>query len=194
MRKLLLTNEAVGQFCAGASMLHNLSQCKLLIKKASIAGAKVNCRFITIIYFTILCQALFLPEASDYIASSPTETISLVRSVEDSIFVRGIQEECKTLGLAVNVGIHEPTVSGQKVKNTSIWIDKKGIITQRYQKIHLFDVDIKGGPVLKESNSVEKGMSILPPFETDIGCVGLTICFDVSHSFCYHIFYHFRAA
>jgi predicted amidohydrolase len=43
----------------------------------------------------------------------------------------------------------------------------------------LFDVDIAGGPVLKESNSVEKGMSILPPFETAVGRVGLTICFDV---------------
>lgn len=64
------------------------------------------------------------------------------------------------------------------MKNTSIWIER-GQITQRYQKIHLFDVDITGGPVLKESNSVEKGMSILPPFETAVGRVGLTICFDV---------------
>jgi predicted amidohydrolase len=40
------------------------------------------------------------------------------------------------------------------VKNTLIWIDEDGRITQRYQKIHLFDVDIKGGPVLKESRSV----------------------------------------
>jgi len=93
--------------------------------------------------------------------------------------VRGIQEEAKAHSLAVNVGIHEPTISGKKVKNTSIWIDENGNITQRYQKIHLFDVEIKDGPVLKESNSVEKGMSILPPFDTPVGRVGLTICFDV---------------
>jgi predicted amidohydrolase len=127
----------------------------------------------------IYLQALFLPEASDYIASSPAETVSLVRSVEDSPFVRGIQEEAKAYGLAVNVGIHEPTISGKKVKNTSIWINENGEITQRYQKIHLFDVEIKNGPVLKESNSVEKGTSILPPFNTSLGRVGLTICFDV---------------
>jgi deaminated glutathione amidase len=127
----------------------------------------------------IYLQALFLPEASDYIASSPAETVSLVRSVEDSPFVRGIQEEAKAYSLAVNVGIHEPTISGKKVKNTSIWINENGEITQRYQKIHLFDVEIKNGPVLKESNSVEKGTSILPPFNTSLGRVGLTICFDV---------------
>lgn len=102
-----------------------------------------------------------------------------MKSVEDSPFVRGIQEEAKAHSLAVNVGIHEPTISGEKVKNTSIWINENGDITQRYQKIHLFDVEIKGGLVLKESNSVEKGMSILPPFETQVGRVGLTICFDV---------------
>lgn len=106
--------------------------------------------------------------------------MSLARSVEDSIFVRGLQEDARQHGIAVNVGIHEPTAGGDKVKNTSIWIDERGRITQRYQKVHLFDVDIKGGPVLKESNSVEKGSSILPPFETPVGKVGLTICFDVS--------------
>jgi predicted amidohydrolase len=40
------------------------------------------------------------------------------------------------------------------VKNTVLWIDEQGSITQRYQKLHLFDVDIKGGPVLKESEYV----------------------------------------
>jgi predicted amidohydrolase len=161
-------------------MIHNLNQCKVLIKKASAAGAKVGgSTWYPDRFFKLCYQALFLPEASDYIASSPTETVSLVKSVEDSPFVRGIREEAKAHSLAINVGIHEPTPSGRKVKNTSIWINEKGDITQRYQKIHLFDVEIKDGPVLKESNSVEKGMSILPPFDTSVGRVGLTICFDV---------------
>lgn len=121
---------------------------------------------------------LFLPEASDYIASSAEESVRLARPVDDSIFVQGIQTASKAANIAVNVGIHEPAESGKKLKNTSIWIED-GEITQRYQKLHLFDVDIKGGPLLKESNSVEKGMSILPPFETAVGRVGLTICFDV---------------
>ena len=102
----------------------------------------------------------------------------MARSVNDSIFVQGLQAASKAADIAINVGIHEPGESGKKVKNTSVWIEH-GQITQRYQKIHLFDVDIEGGPVLKESNSVEKGMSILPPFETAVGRVGLTICFDV---------------
>lgn len=81
--------------------------------------------------------------------------------------------------MPINVGIHEPTTGGKRVKNTLIWIDEKGEITQRYQKLHLFDVEIKGGPVLKESNSVEPGSAILPPFQTGLGFMGLMICFDL---------------
>lgn len=75
-------------------------------------------------------------------------------------------------------GIHEPA-ENEKVKNTLIWIDGGGEIIQRYQKLHLFDVEIKGGPVLKESNIVEKGTYILPPFDTPVGRIGLTVCFDL---------------
>jgi predicted amidohydrolase len=65
------------------------------------------------------------------------------------------------------------------VKNTLIWIDADGEIKHRYQKLHLFDVEIEGGPVLRESKSVEKGSKIVPPFDTAVGKVGPLICFDV---------------
>lgn len=96
-------------------------------------------------------QALFLPEASDYIAGSARESVALVKSVDDSDFVQGLCEEARRSSLPIHVGVHEPGVDPNKVKNTVLWIDEQGCITQRYQKVHLFDVDIKDGPVLKES-------------------------------------------
>ena len=81
--------------------------------------------------------------------------------------------------MPVNVGVHEPTTSGSKVKNTLLWIDKDGNIAHRYQKLHLFDVDIEGGPTLQESNRVERGPRIEDPFPTALGNVGMMICFDL---------------
>ena len=93
--------------------------------------------------------------------------------------MRGLQREASQAKLPINVGIHEPATGGQRVKNTLIWIDEKGEITQRYQKLHLFDVEIEGGPILRESKSVEPGRSILPPFQSPLGLMGLMICFDL---------------
>ncbi|KAJ5387995.1 hypothetical protein N7509_010536 [Penicillium cosmopolitanum] len=153
---------AVGQLCATASITSNLAQCQTLVRKAAAAGAKV----------------LFLPEAADYIASSAEESLSLAQSPEQGDFVSELQKSARLSGLHINVGIHG-IASENRLKNSLVWIDDKGDITQNYQKVHLFDVDIKGGPVLKESTNVQPGQSILPPFETPIGRVGLAICFDL---------------
>ena len=122
---------------------------------------------------------MFLPEASDYIASSPAETVALARSVEESQFVQGIRDEAQRANLPISVGIHEPTESGKKVRNMLIWVNHQGEVVQNYQKLHLFDVLLEGGPVVMESRSIEKGMKIVPPFETPVGRVGLAICFDL---------------
>jgi deaminated glutathione amidase len=103
---------------------------------------------------------LFLPEASDYIASNADETVALAKSVTDSEFVLGLQADARRFQLPINVGIHEPAQDGKKVKNTLIWIDEKGDIVQRYQKLHLFDVEIKDGPILRESKYVGSGDSV----------------------------------
>ena len=68
--------------------------------------------------------------------------------------MKGLQHEAKMANLPINVGIHEPTDDGKKVKNIAIWIDGKGEIVHRYQKLHLFDVELENGPVLMESKFV----------------------------------------
>ncbi len=94
--------------------------------------------------------------------------------MESSPFVLGLRKAAKESSLAINVGIHVPANNG-KVFNRSCWINEKGEIEAYYDKLHLFDYG-----ALKESSSVEAGRKILPPVDTVIGQVGLTICFDVS--------------
>jgi len=144
-------------------MSHNLTQCVRLIQLASRANA----------------SALFLPEASDYIASSPSETLSLCKPTTTSEFVLGLQAEAEKHKLPINVGVHEPATCGTKVKNTLLWIDENGRIAHRYQKLHLFDVEIEGGPVIQESKAVERGTKVEDPIFTPLGKVGMMICFDL---------------
>ena len=124
-------------------------------------------------------KVLFLPEAADYIGGSPDESYNLCKSVTESPFVLGLQEEAKKNNLCINVGIHEPSEAPKKIKNTLIWIDENGQITQRYQKLHMFDMELDDGPTMKESDTVEPGNSILPPFDSPVGRIGSCICFDL---------------
>jgi deaminated glutathione amidase len=93
--------------------------------------------------------------------------------METSPFVLSLRKAAKESTLAINVGIHVPAAGG-KLSNRSCWINEKGDIEAVYDKIHLFDYG-----ALKESNSVEAGKVIVPPINTVVGRVGLTICFDV---------------
>ncbi|KAF9878939.1 carbon-nitrogen hydrolase [Colletotrichum karsti] len=160
------TPAAVGQICSTASLSHNLEQCVRLVAKAAVGGAKV----------------LFLPEASDYIASSPQESLSLALPQSTSPFVLGLQEQAKKHNLAINVGIHVPapatadSPTPAKLLNRSLWIDADGTINHAatYDKLHLFDY----GP-LRESATVQPGTRLTPPFPTPVGRVGSLICFDL---------------
>lgn len=93
----------------------------------------------------------------------------------------GLQQDAKRHSLSISVGVHEPSDDPQskRIKNTLLWISEEGEITQRYQKLHLFDLEIEGGPVMKESNTIEPGNKILAPFDSAVGKIGSMICFDL---------------
>lgn len=159
---------AVGQFCATSSLINNANIIKELILQASKAGASV----------------LFLPEASDYIASSPDQSLTLAKPVESSNAIQdGVVAALKSIPMGqvkpyVSIGVHEPT-SGTRVKNTLLWFSPDGELLNRYQKLHLFDVEITNGPILKESNGVEPGNKLIEPFDSPIGKIGPAICYDI---------------
>jgi predicted amidohydrolase len=102
--------------------------------------------------------------------------------METSPFVVGLRKAAKENSLAINVGIHVLADNG-KMTNRSCWINENGDIEAYYDKIHLFDYG-----ALRESNSVEAGSEIIPPVNTVVGRVGLSICFDVRTQFLSFLF------
>ena len=95
--------------------------------------------------------------------------------------MQGLAEDARKHSLPISVGIHEPSdnPNSERITNCLIWINEKGEVAQRYKKLHLFDLEIEGGPQMRESDVIEPGNKILPPFESPVGKIGAMICFDL---------------
>ncbi|MCL1472738.1 carbon-nitrogen hydrolase family protein [Argonema antarcticum] len=71
-------------------------------------------------------------------------------------------------------------VTSDKVYNTALLFDPSGQELARYQKVHLFDVNVPDGNTYQESSTVMAGTSIPPVAATkELGNLGLSVCYDV---------------
>ncbi|EUC26682.1 hypothetical protein COCCADRAFT_42294 [Bipolaris zeicola 26-R-13] len=156
---------AIAQIRSTDSAEANLHISEDLIQQASSEGA----------------QAIFFPEASDYICSDGARCKQLCQPIEYSIFVQGLRKQARKYKLPVAVGIHEPCTDAEntRVKNTLVWINEAGEVLHRYQKVHMLEMKLSDGPQIHEGDFCQPGRSVLSPFETPIGRVGAMICFDL---------------
>jgi deaminated glutathione amidase len=84
----------------------------------------------------------------------------------------------KELGVWLLIGSLAIKVNDEKTANRSFLIDPNGNITARYDKIHMFDVDLPSGETYRESNTVAGG-SRAALADLQWGKLGLTICYDL---------------
>jgi predicted amidohydrolase len=84
----------------------------------------------------------------------------------------------KNLNVWLLIGSLAIKVSDAKTANRSFLIDPNGRIAARYDKIHLFDVDLPSGETYRESNTVAGGNRATVA-DLPWGKVGLTICYDL---------------
>ena len=160
------TMVAVLQMQSTQSKEENRDQALNLIERAKSRGAKV----------------LFLPECFDFVAQSREIVASAAEPLDGKTiaFYRSVASD-KNVWLSLG-GFHERPVdfdADSRIYNTHVMINNKGDICGLYRKTHLFDVDIKGGVRLKETDHTRPGCTIGPPIKTPAGHVGLAICYDL---------------
>jgi predicted amidohydrolase len=84
----------------------------------------------------------------------------------------------KELGLWLHIGSMGIALPERRIANRSYLIDPAGAIAARYDKIHMFDVDLGNGEAYRESEAFAPGTQAVVA-ELPWGPIGLTICYDV---------------
>src|SRR5256714_11576722 len=118
------------------------------------------------------------PEMSNILEVSRERLFAAIVPEEQDASLATFRELARALGIYVHVGSLAIKASTDKAINRSFLIDRRGEIVARYDKIHMFDVDLKGGGSYRESRSYRPGdLSGL----TDLpwGRLGLSICYDL---------------
>ena len=117
------------------------------------------------------------PEMTNILERDRAQLFDKVRTEEQDETLAAVQEAARRRRVTVQIG-SLAVRSGDKLANRAILVGPDGAVTARYDKIHLFDVDLPNGESWRESRTYAGGERAVA-VETDLGRLGLTICYDV---------------
>ena len=161
--RLTSTRAALLQMTAGVDPAANAATLVAAITEARTAGADM----------------LFTPEMSGCLDMDRARSAAVIRSENEDEVLLAVRDAARAQAMWVQLGslaIADPG-SGKR-RNRSYLIDDQGAIRARYDKMHLFDVDLPSGESWRESNSYVGGEGPVVA-DTPWGRLGLTICYDL---------------
>jgi predicted amidohydrolase len=122
---------------------------------------------------------LFTPEMSGLLdRDSKRGAASIVGEDEDRA-LRACRDTARERCMWVHLGSLAIRADDGKVANRGFVIDDRGEVRARYDKIHLFDVDLPTGESWRESAVYAGGNEAVAVDGTPVGRLGLTICYDL---------------
>jgi deaminated glutathione amidase len=121
---------------------------------------------------------LFTPEMSGLLDRDRKRAAGqIVREDEDRVLA-AVREAAARTGVWVALGSLAVMREDGRWANRGFVIDADGAIAARYDKIHMFDVDLATGESWRESNAYAAGEGVVT-VATPVGRLGLTICYDI---------------
>ncbi len=152
---------AVVQVVAGREVRENLAKATQLVEAAARRGARL----------------VVLPENFAFMGPE-SERVAVAEKLGEGPVSRWGFSLARRLGLELLLGgIPEASPVDGKVYNTALLIGPEGILGT-YRKIHLFDVDVPGGPAVRESDHTLAGREVVC-LQRPWGRLGLSICYDL---------------
>jgi deaminated glutathione amidase len=157
-----LTRIAVLQMTSGIDPLANAETLVGAIGAAAMGGA----------------QMLFTPEMSGLIDRDRTRATPNVVPEAQSPVLTAVREAAAGAGVWVAIGSIPVLRDDGRWANRAYVINANGEIAARYDKIHMFDVDLSTGESWRESAAYAPGEAVVT-VDCPVGKLGLTICYDL---------------
>jgi predicted amidohydrolase len=155
-------NAAMIQMRSGLDPAANLAAALDLIEKAKDAGA----------------DYVLTPEMTNILAAKREQLFAKIVAEEQDATLATLREVARKLAIYIHIGSLAIKASPEKAANRSFLIDRRGEVAARYDKIHMFDVDLAGGESYRESNTYRPG-ELAMVADLPWGRLGLTVCYDL---------------
>ena len=150
---------AAAQMTSGLDIAANLDTAARLIGEAGARGARV----------------VVLPENYAFMGRSEAERRNVVEALDDGPVQEATARAARSAGTWVIAGTTPIAVDGDpRPANACLVYDDRGRRVARYDKIHLFDVDLPDGTALRESDNTLAGDEAVTT-STPFGTLGLSI-------------------
>jgi deaminated glutathione amidase len=150
------------QMRSGLSPQANLDAALRLIGEAKSAGA----------------DYVLTPEMTNILEVKRERLFAAIEPEDNDGSLAAFRELARKLGIYLHVGSLAIKLSAEKAANRSFLIDRKGEIIARYDKIHMFDVDLANGESYRESRNYRPG-DLAVAADLPWGRLGLTVCYDL---------------
>ena len=124
-------------------------------------------------------EMLFTPEMSGLLDRNTERARKSLRDEEDDLVLAACREAARRHHVWIHLGSLAVLVDYGKLANRGFVIDREGQVRARYDKIHLFDVDLPTGESWRESSTYSAGTGVALVNGTPVGKLGLTICYDL---------------
>mgnify|MGYP001380640867 CR=1 FL=1 len=151
------------QYTSTKDELHTLKTIKLLIDKAVKEKAEL----------------IALPECATSLHKSSIFTKKLAKPENKNVSLQYLRETARSKSIFILIG-SLPIKLNDKLVNRSFLVGPDGDILYKYDKIHLYDVNLPGGEIYRESDTYLSGnKAIIAKITKNQIKIGMTICYDV---------------
>ena len=151
------------QYSSAKNEKHTLETIKTLIDKAIDAEAEL----------------ITLPECATSLQKNSFLTNELAKTEDENFSLQILKEMAKLNSIFILIG-SLPIKVDDKLVNRSFLVGPKGDVLYKYDKIHLYDVNLPNGDVYRESDTYKSGnKAIIAEIKKDKIKIGLTICYDL---------------